>query len=420
MGTIIKYPRSVWPWSRIPKVAEREPKALTSISDPTVAFLFGLRPSLAGVTVSESTALALSAVWRAVELISTTIAGLPLDSLRRVDANTVQPVSSFLDNPAGPNAQTKFEWLENVVAVLLLQGRILLVYRHNGAGVLVGLTPIHPNAYTKLPRTAGEPKRFTVTHIDGRQRTYTQGVTCMELLGKSLDGGETGCSVLTYARNSLGTAIAGDNAAASMFRDGALFSGLVTPKDEDSIDPDDVETIKAELREHTAGIEHAGGLVFVNKRLEFDAWTMSAQDAQFLESRQFEVEEIARWFGVPPHLLMQTEKQTSWGTGVTEQNRGLGRYTLSGWTSRIEQRLSLLIGPTRYARFDFAGLERPTPEDEIKLLIEQVNAGVITPNEARAARHLPPVEGGDTLRVRPGLQLPAAATAPALPEDVTL
>jgi phage portal protein BeeE len=102
---------------------------------------------------------------------------------------------------------------------------------------------------------------------------------------------------------------------------------------------------------------------------------------------------------------MQTEKQTSWGQGVAEQNRGLGRFTLLGWTMRFEQRLSRLIagppgptGPRRFAEFDFAGLERPTPEDEIKLLIEQVKAGLLTVNEARRIRNLPPVEGGDVLR----------------------
>jgi phage portal protein BeeE len=99
---------------------------------------------------------------------------------------------------------------------------------------------------------------------------------------------------------------------------------------------------------------------------------------------------------------MQTEKQTSWGTGVAEQNRGLGRFTLLGWTMRFEQRLSRLLGgqsrTPRFAEFDFAGLERPTPEEEIRLLIEQVTAGLLTVNEARRIRNLPPIDGGDVLR----------------------
>jgi phage portal protein BeeE len=96
---------------------------------------------------------------------------------------------------------------------------------------------------------------------------------------------------------------------------------------------------------------------------------------------------------------MQTEKQTSWGTGVAEQNRGLGRFTLLGWTMRFEQRISRLLGAPRFVEFEFAGLERPTPEEEIRLLIEQVKAGLLTVNEARRIRNLPPIDGGDVLRV---------------------
>ena len=118
---------------------------------------------------------------------------------------------------------------------------------------------------------------------------------------------------------------------------------------------------------------------------------MTAADAQFLESRAFQIEEVARWFGVPPHLLMQTDKQTSWGTGVEEQNNGLSRFTIHPWTTRIEQALSRLLPSTQWVEFDFASLERPTPEDEINLIIAQVNAGILTVDEARALRNLPPL-----------------------------
>jgi HK97 family phage portal protein len=118
---------------------------------------------------------------------------------------------------------------------------------------------------------------------------------------------------------------------------------------------------------------------------------MSATDAQFLQSRQFQIEEISRWTGVPPHLLMQTEKQTSWGTGVDEQNRALGRTVLSPWAQRLEGRGSRLLANPRWVELEFAGLERPSPDREIELLIQQVQAGLLTVNEARKVRNLPPL-----------------------------
>jgi HK97 family phage portal protein len=222
--------------------------------------------------------------------------------------------------------------------------------------------------------------------------------------------GLRGLSVISIARNSLGTAIAGDRAAAKMFSEGALISGIVSP--EDDWQEGDAKTIRASLDQNVAGWENASKVAVVNRKLKFTPWTMSMEDAQFIQSRQFQIEEIARWTGVPPHLLMQTEKQTSWGTGVAEQNRGLARFSLNGWTSRIEQTLSRLLPAPRFVEFDFAGLERPTPEQEIDLLIKQVQAGLMTVNEARKIRNMDPIPGGDVLRSQGDL-IPGNENAPA-------
>jgi HK97 family phage portal protein len=140
---------------------------------------------------------------------------------------------------------------------------------------------------------------------------------------------------------------------------------------------------------------------------------MTAADAQFLESRTFSVDEVGRWFGVPPHLLGLTEKATSWGQGIAEQNRGLARYTLQPWTSRIEQRLTRLISdPKRRAEFDYSTFVKPSPEDDANLTIAQVNAGILTLNEGRKRQNLPPLPadtGADLPRV------PAGAAPPTVP-----
>jgi HK97 family phage portal protein len=210
-------------------------------------------------------------------------------------------------------------------------------------------------------------------------------------------------SPIEVARNGLGTSIAADRAAAKMFASGALFSGLVSA--EEDIDEAEAKIIKESLDAKTAGWEHAGSVAMVNRKLKFTPWTMSQADAQFLESRQFQIQEIARWYGVPANLLMDPGAVSTWGTGVEIQNRGLARYTLAPWTGRIEQALSRLLPAPRFVEFDYAGLERPTPEQEIDLLIKQVEAGLLTVNEARHIRNLPPLDGGDSPR--------GASSAPA-------
>lgn len=379
------------PWRR---------QANISASDPILAEMFSVGPpSYAGVQVGESSALGLSAVWRACALISGTLASLPLRTVREADGTRTR-VSSFLDNPGGPDGPTKFEWTESLLLHLLLHGNAYLAHVFNGAGALAALVPIHPLAVSvewarTVPGRAPVPggKLFTATLDDGTRKTF-DATTMTQIMSMSLDG-LRGMSVITAARNSLGTAIAGDRAAAKMFGNGALLSGLVSA--DDDVDADEAKVIKDALDAKVSGWENAGQIAFVNRKMKFTPWTMSAEDAQFLQSRQFQIEEVARWFGVPPFELMQTEKQTSWGSGVEAQQRGLARQVLGPWAQRIEQRLSRLLPSPRFATFDFTGLEKPTPEQEIGLLIQQVKGGLITVNEARRIRNMPPITGGDVL-----------------------
>jgi len=366
-----------------------------SVADPGLARIFQIGPpNFSGVDVGETTAMSLSAVYRAVALIAGTIGTLPLRTLRDNPATGQRErYQSVFDDPGGPYGPTPMSWKETITAHLLLHGNAYLRHIYGGAGQLVALEPIHPLSVTvELPRPGEDNwplgnKWFRVSLLDNKQiRLDSNDLT--HIMGLSLNG-IVGMSCIEAARNGLGTALAGDRAAAKMFSTGALVSGMVTA--EDDMDEAEATIVKASLDRSMNGWENAGTIPVINRKLKFQQWSMSATDAQFLESRAFQVEEIARWFGVPPHLLMQTDKQTSWGTGVEEQNLGLARFNLNGWTTRIEQPLSRLLPGPRWVEFDFAGLERPTPEDEINLLIAQVNAGLLTVDEARAIRNLPPL-----------------------------
>jgi HK97 family phage portal protein len=377
-----------WPWRR------QAQNVTYSISDPLLAEVFSVGAgNYAGVVVGEQSALGLSAFYRAGMIIAGTVAGLPLRTMREVEGVRTR-VNSFLDNPGGVDGPTQYEWKERAIWHLFAHGDAFAAHVLNGAGSIAQLTLIHPLAVSVEWADVPGGKRYTATLVDGTRKEWDSS-TMTQIMGPSLDG-LRGMSVIEMAKNSLGTAIAGDRAAAKMFASGALHSGIVTP--EEDVTEDEAKAIKKSLNSKTAGWENAGEIAVVNRKLKFTPWTMSLEDAQFLQSRQFQIEEIARWTGVPPHLLMQTEKQTSWGTGVAEQNRGLSRYTLSSYTSRTEERLSRLLPSPRFCEFDYAGLLKPAPEQEIPLLIQQVQAGLMTVNEARRIRGMDPIEGGDVLR----------------------
>lgn len=375
--------------------AAAEQRSLVSISDPALAEWFGVgNPNFAGVSVGEQSSLGLSAFWRSISLISGTIASLPLRTMRDTDDGRIR-VGSVFDSPGGPDGPTPYEWVETVLVHLLLHGNAFLAHVYNGAGGLAALVPIHPLAVSvELDEDAPGGRVYKANLLDRTVRTFTM-LDMTHIPSLSTDG-LRGHSLISIARNSLGTSIAGDRAAAKMFGQGPLVSGMVSA--EEDITEEEAKAIKEGLNGKVLGVENAGDIAVINRKLKFTQWEQSHADAQWLESRQFQIEEVARWTGVPPHLLMQTEKQTSWGTGVAEQNRGLSRYTLLPWTSRLEQRLSRLLPSPRFVEFDMAGLLKPAPEQEIPLLIQQVEAGLMTPNEFRRFHGMDPIEGGDSLR----------------------
>ena len=355
-----------------------------SISDPAALSLFGVIPSLSGVSVSDRTSLGLSAVWRAVSLISGSIASLPLRTVV-TDANGLtQRSTSWLDNPAGAEGMTAYEWVEFMLVSLLLHGNFYGLKITGGAGQLLWVQPLPPQC---VGVEVKDGRKFYTIQLDNGSRKLTDN-EILHIPGLSLDG-YTGLSPIAIARNSLGAAIATERSAARLFANGLLATAIVTP--EDAMTPEEAEEIRGFLDRVANGEHNAGGTPVINRRFKVTPWSINPADAQFLESRAFAVDEISRWFGIPPHLLGQTEKQTSFGAGLSEQNRGYAKYTLEPWTCRIEARLSRLLPPNRKAEFDFRSLVSPDPETEINLLIAQVQAGLLSDDEARAMLNRAPL-----------------------------
>lgn len=377
----------------------KEQRTTISIGDPAFIDFFGLGSNVTGVNVSELSSLGVAAVWRAVSVLSAAIGNLPLKTYRDLPDGSREQVNSFLDDPAGFEAMTPFEWVETVMVHLLLHGNAFLVHVYGGAGQIMGLLPIHPQS-VGVQKDFDVPggKVFNVTLTDGTTRTLT-AVDLTHIPGMTTDPNGRGLSPISVARNSMGTTISADRTAGRLFGNGMLISGLVTP--EEDLTEEEAKQIKEGLRAKMLGVDNAGDVAVINRKLRFEKWSMTPEDSQFIESRSFQIDEVARIFGVPPHLLMEMTKQSSWGTGLIEQNQAWARYTLAGWTTRIEQRLSRLLPRPRFVRFDYSGLLRPTPGEEVNLLLAQVNGGLITVNEARAVLDLPPIEEGE-LRLPPG------------------
>lgn len=363
-----------------------DPPPQISVSDPALAQFLGLS-GLSGMDMTEEKALGLTAIYRAQALISGTIAALPLKVYEGSGTTRRQIEGHWLTvNPAGPYDLSAFSWTETVMLHLLNHAETYLKAIYTNGGELVGLWPVHPLAMSKV-EWLGADKQFTLQTANGTTERYLTG-DITQVLGMSMDG-LRGLSPLTLFRQSLTTMRAGELAANRTFTSGSLIAGLVTT--EEDVDETEAKVIKQSLNAKMAGAEHAGDIAFVNRSLKFSPWAMSNVDAQFLESRAFGVQEAARIYGLPVNLLSVTGAVSNWGTGVAEANLGLQKYVFTGWTSRLESALRAILPPGQFAEFDYAGLLQGSPKDEIELLIAQVNAGLLTKDEARAIRNLPPL-----------------------------
>jgi HK97 family phage portal protein len=246
----IKYPDGqVSVLSRFRRASAGAPEAerrSISIADPALVEYLGLgRVSAAGKVVTETTALALTAVYRTVSLLAGTVASLPLKSYRTLPDGSRERIGSFLDDPGGPDGLTAYEWKETVMAHLLLHGNAYLVHVLNQAGGIAALVPVHPSAVAVRaePEMPGG-KVFTVSTAGGGQRDLGTG-DLTHIMGLTTDG-LCGISPIRAARDSLGTGLAGNEAAARIFANGLLIGGLVSG--DSTLSEEQGEELKAKLR----------------------------------------------------------------------------------------------------------------------------------------------------------------------------
>lgn len=370
-----------------------------SVGDPALAEFLGIGAgSTSGQNVTEATSLGLTAVWRCVSLIAGVVASLPLKSYRKLSDGSRERVGSFLDDPGAPSGLTPFAWTELVMAHLLLHGNAYLQHIYSAGGQIIGLHPVHPRAVgIEVDRKTGE-KTFRVQLADGLSRVLTP-IDLTHVMGLSTDG-IRGLSPIGATRNAIGAGLAADEAAARQFRSGFLLGGVVS-SDYD-LTKEQARQVKEGFESRFGGARHAGEVLVTNASLKFSPWAMSAEDAQFIESRAHQVAEVCRIFGVPQEML-SAGGASSWGSGISELVRGWQKFCLVPWTSRVEDALSLLLARPRYAEFEYAGLLQGSEAEVVANMAAEIAAGTLTVNEARAIRNRPALDPEPT----PAPEVPA-------------
>jgi len=366
------------------------------LSASSIIETIGGRNSSSGKVVTEKTSLGMPAVWRAVNLIAGTVASLPLHAYRSADGGremvTSGRAASLLETPH-PD-MTRFELWETVLAHMLLWGNAYLWIGRNQLGQIVELWPIHPSR-VKAGRTSSMGRKLY--KIDNGEQEHDDR-TILHLPAFGYDG-VCGVSPIRVAREGIGLALAAEEYGAKLFGSGSLATGIL--QTEQRLTPDQADTLQQRWKAKRSGLGTAHETIVLDRGATFTQLTIPPGDAQFIESRRFQISEVARMFGVPPHMLMDTEKSTSWGTGIEQQGIGFVIYTLRPWLTRTEQRISRLLKPEPvYAKFSVEGLLRGDSASRLTFYKGMWDIGALSTNEIRALEDRTPVDGGDS-RYRP-------------------
>jgi len=368
--------------------------------DQSVMESFGVMPGAAGITVTPVSAMRVAAVFACVQKIAGAISTLPLEVFK-MDGDTPvkQPRDDLwykLNEQPSPQFTASSHW-EGVSVNQLLRGDGFTWVRRNVNNTIREFLP--------LPWSAVHPQLQT----DGSVRYYInyQGISTWispeEILhfpGFGFDGLKS-MSVIAYAaRNAVGNALAMDEYSGKFFQNGAHPSILI--KASGKMSPEHITELQTSFANKYSGLDNAHRLPLVlTQGLDAKEISLSAEDAQLLEARKFQVIDIARAFGVPPHMIGETSASTSWGSGIESMSRGFVTYTLQPHLKRIEQELNRKLFPRdtgRFIRFDREALI----EGDSKAQAEYNRAalggpgtgqGWMSVDEIRKAKRLAPLGG---------------------------
>ncbi|HIN56163.1 MAG TPA: phage portal protein [Acinetobacter pittii] len=349
--------------------------------------------SSSGKSVSVETALKLDAVWACVRLISETISTLPLvvyerqaDGSRKPAVN--HPLYSILRNQ--PNIHmTSVNFTQCYAASLLLRGNGYSQIKRNSKKEITSLNFLMPN---RMQLKFNDRDDLIYSYMDRKGKLFI--IDQSEILHTpafSLDG-RVGLSPIQYGANVFGAAMSADDAANSTFKNGLLPT--VAFEVDRTMNDEQRKIFKNYVKE-VSGALNAGKSPVLEQGVTTKAIGINPADAQLLESRNFNIESICRWFRVPGYLIGYTSKgQTKWGSGMEQEMQGFLTFTLRPWLVLIEQSMNkTLLTPAErlkyYVEFSIEGLLRADSNTRAEFYSKMVTNGIYTRDEVREKENLP-------------------------------
>ena len=368
-------------------------------------YTFFLGGTTSGKAVTERSAMQMTAVYSCVRILAEAVAGLPLHLYRYKDSGGKEkaidhPLYLLLHDEPNPE-MSSFVFRETLMTHLLLWGNAYAQIIRNGKGEVVALYPLMPNKMT-VDRDANGQLYYQYTRSNEEAPTM-KGTTVnlhpsdvLHIPGLGFDG-LVGYSPIAMAKNAIGMAIACEEYGAKFFANGAAPGGVL----EHPGTIKDPERVRQSWQSTFGGSGNANKIAVLEEGMKYTPIGISPEQAQFLETRKFQINEIARIFRVPPHMVGDLEKSSF--SNIEQQSLEFVKYTLDPWVIRWEQSIqrTLLSQGEKahyFVKFNLEGLLRGDYQSRMNGYATARQNGWMSANDIRELENLdriPAEEGGD-------------------------
>ena len=347
-----------------------------------------------GEVVNSDTAFGLTAVYAAVRLLSDVTSNLDLSVFYRSQGieRPFRPLPTWIVKMNTNLAN--HEVIGQIVTSLLTDGNAYIATLRDGTGRVLNLTVLDPKDITPSLDNDEGVERLTFTSASAPGTVFTTRDITMVRGSVIKPGTIEGLSPIASAREMIGTGLGVQRYGAAFFGNSAIPGAIVEVPGQ--LTPEGVAQMKAAWNDVHKSSGNSHRLAVLTESAKFSTVSLSPEDSQWLSSREATVQDVARLYGLPPFLLADTSRATSWGTGLAEMNTAMGIYTLRPLAGKVTSALTQILRTegiaVAYAKFDVAAINRTGP-DRWSSYSKGLSSGVYNINEVRSWEGLPPLPG---------------------------
>jgi len=368
-------------------------------------YTFYMGGSTSGKPVNERSAMQMTAVYSCVRILAEAVAGLPLHLYRYTDSGGKEkaidhPLYLLLHDEPNPE-MSSFVFRETLMTHLLLWGNAYAQIIRNGKGEVLALYPLMPNKMT-VDRDENGELYYTYQRANEEAHTMEGSSVVLKpsdvlhIPGLGFDG-LVGYSPIAMAKNAIGMAIACEEFGAKFFANGAAPSGVL----EHPGTIKDPARVRDAWQSQFGGSANTGKVAVLEEGMKYTPISISPEQAQFLETRKFQINEIARIFRVPPHMVGDLEKSSF--SNIEQQSLEFVKYTLDPWIIRWEQSMMRILlsfdeKKEYFIKFNLEGLLRGDYQSRMNGYSIARQNGWMSANDIRELENLdriPAEQGGD-------------------------